>query len=656
MSPYVRPESLTDELVSAVATAQEKSLDSPEQLEFIKQLASVDVQAAPGCGKTTLIGIKLCALASIWESEAQGVCVLSHTNVAKDQVVSALSGHDHGRRFLTYPHHIGTIQSFADRFLALPYLRSAGIDVRRVDDDFYANAALRLVGSPEFSTMRNYFERQHNGQAIIATGTYSMENGELRAVPDVGTVPGSHTPTGIQYRKLKDRLTQQGILRFLDMYALALYQLQLHPSLKDALCARFPLILIDEMQDTSLLQERFLQEVFKDSTCVIQRVGDVNQAIFSEVDAENEPSKFPVEGYKELPRSLRFGAPIADAATPLTLANPQKLLGSGSRPAHHPILILFDEETIGRVLETFGRLVLDRVDAEELERYPTVAVGARRRSTSNAFPKQIKCYYDGYNPKSLIGASALTLFESVSRAQSMEGETVWSERAGQLWSACSEILYRWKYKIDGSRPSPHRVKRFLESSSPANHQSVRMALLELVSVDLLSESEWGKAVGSLITSIRTACGLDEEPQSVKDYCSYPLVIEGTSSIQLPSDTFELTDGGATLNIRLSTIHAAKGENHAATLVLECYDGRGKIHDLKETLPVIINEHDPKRLKTLKSVRNASRLTFVAMTRPRNLLSFAVHVDHLGQLRGKFEGCGWEIVDLTNKSPDPKAKP
>ena len=66
-----------------------------------------------------------------------GICVLSHTNVAIDEIKNRLSAY--ADRLLSYPNYIGTIQSFVDRFVTMPYLRSiSGQNVHVIDGLIYA--------------------------------------------------------------------------------------------------------------------------------------------------------------------------------------------------------------------------------------------------------------------------------------------------------------------------------------------------------------------------------------------------------------------------------------------------------------------------------------------------------------------------------------
>lgn len=94
-----------------------------------------DVQACPGSGKTTMVAAKLLIIAKKWKQSHQGICVLTHTNVAKGEIIERLQQSIDGQKLLSHPHFIGTIQEFVNRFLAIPYLRSKGFTVTQVDDE-----------------------------------------------------------------------------------------------------------------------------------------------------------------------------------------------------------------------------------------------------------------------------------------------------------------------------------------------------------------------------------------------------------------------------------------------------------------------------------------------------------------------------------------
>src|SRR5690606_9866090 len=70
-----------------------------------------------------------------WSHSHRGICVLSHTNVAREEIEKRLGDTKEGQSLLGYPHFIGTIHGFANEFLALPWLRSNGYNIGRIDND-----------------------------------------------------------------------------------------------------------------------------------------------------------------------------------------------------------------------------------------------------------------------------------------------------------------------------------------------------------------------------------------------------------------------------------------------------------------------------------------------------------------------------------------
>jgi len=52
-------------------------------------------------------------------SDGSGILVISHTNAAVDEINRTIGRHC--QRLFSYPNFVGTIQSFVDQFLAIPY-------------------------------------------------------------------------------------------------------------------------------------------------------------------------------------------------------------------------------------------------------------------------------------------------------------------------------------------------------------------------------------------------------------------------------------------------------------------------------------------------------------------------------------------------------
>lgn len=147
----------------------QKGVHFPEDARnVVRCWHSVDVSACPSSWKTTVLLAKLKLLADRMPLEnGTGICVLSHTNVAVDEIRNRLS--DYTDKLFSYPNYIGTIQSFVDKFVTMPYLRTiAERNVQVVDNVTFAQhmlnkmktvstyRALNYVTKNSFETGRQY--------------------------------------------------------------------------------------------------------------------------------------------------------------------------------------------------------------------------------------------------------------------------------------------------------------------------------------------------------------------------------------------------------------------------------------------------------------------------------------------------------------------
>lgn len=111
-----------------------KAFDA-QRIDVIKEDRSCYVQACPGSGKTTALLAKLIILANKMPlPEGKGVCVLTHTNVAIDEIKARVG--QKADVLFKYPNFFGTIQTFLHKYVtaaALHYFY--GSQIAYVDDD-----------------------------------------------------------------------------------------------------------------------------------------------------------------------------------------------------------------------------------------------------------------------------------------------------------------------------------------------------------------------------------------------------------------------------------------------------------------------------------------------------------------------------------------
>ena len=236
----------------------------------------------PGNGKTTLLAAKLAVLSRTWRSRSHGVCVISHTNSARHEIERALLKHPTASAFLSYPHFIGTVTSFVNQYLALPYLRGLGWTVGRIDDDVFEASALRRYRSKQnlsaqSSMRKGACRNQVEGwvKNIELASDFSCAAGLPVTRLKVRHRKGQHNPTtncGRELEELKAELTNDGLFRFNDMTTLAGKALDVSPSLVERLRQRFPLVLLDEAQDTSGQLLKLLYRIFGNDAVAFQRL------------------------------------------------------------------------------------------------------------------------------------------------------------------------------------------------------------------------------------------------------------------------------------------------------------------------------------------------------------------------------------------------
>lgn len=637
MTPVLDLDALSEPCLRALAEDGGITLDHASQLAFLTAATSLDVQAAPGSGKTTLTALKLCAMARGWRSSTTGICVLSHTNVAKNQIIERLQDDRFGRALLRPPHFIGTIQAFVDAFLGLPYARSRGLDVRVLANDAYAAESLRRLDIwRRFGTLKGFLSRKWSGPDAVATATFVCDGSEELSIEpergDLGAGPTSKSHR--QYVALKQSMAADGYFRFLDMYGFAWQLLHGHPGIASAVAARFPWVIIDEMQDTDAAQQALLDRVLPSDRSVVQRIGDENQRIFS----EESDGSFPNPAALELPVSRRFGSRIAEIVSSLTIRRPQEVVGSPERDDQHLMLLLFDEESATQVIPRFAQEAESALPPAERETYPLKAVAGRvRTSQATTFPRTILSYVPDYETEATVAKLASTstsLIDSVRAAQRMTMVTTgrWQEAVSMLWGSLAAVAALCHVEATTGRMTGNRLRRMVRLDSTAAELETRQLLRHLLEeADTETEPGWSVTLERLAAwLVLSGSGITE---AAAVHCAYAVPVP--REIPAPPPSVQLVEA--------STIHGVKGETHSATLLLECLTQSGRDHDLPQVLELITGRVAPGDLT--ESAQEACQLAFVAASRPRSMLTLAVHADHADPYLDHLRAEGWSIVDV-----------
>ncbi|MGH1420155.1 MAG: UvrD-helicase domain-containing protein, partial [Hyphomicrobiaceae bacterium] len=257
--------------------------NDPRQ-QVISSLDPLDIEACPGSGKTTLLVAKLAILARKWSDLRRGICVLSHTNVAREEIETCLGHSPEGQKLLSYPHYIGTIHSFINQFLSVPWLRSLGYPATTFDNELCEKHRRRLLQLNRFGVLRNWVENRERVPHTKVVQNWHLASPEFRVVKENGDswFVNPNAPSAVQLSSLARLCAKDGYHRFEEVFMWAHDLLGKETEVAAAIRQRFPLLFIDEVQDNNEDQSALLHRLFieGDGPVIRQRFGDSNQAIY----------------------------------------------------------------------------------------------------------------------------------------------------------------------------------------------------------------------------------------------------------------------------------------------------------------------------------------------------------------------------------------
>ncbi|WP_018276051.1 UvrD-helicase domain-containing protein [Teredinibacter turnerae] len=622
--------------------------ESP-RIDVLKAEKTIDIEACPGSGKTTLLVAKLAILAKNWELPNEGMCILSHTNAARDEIGNRLSATSVGQSILKPPHFVGTIHSFINEFLAIPWLRSQRKKIKFIDNDIAQKD--RWARLP-FNT-RSYLERQHAKPYL----TYTK--------PDfTGNSEPSHTDTSARIIQACRESSEAGYYCHDEMFVWAEDLITHHPEVIQTIRDKFPVIFIDEVQDNSEHQSKILYKLFmKNNPSVIrQRFGDSNQAIYGRSGADGASTdKFPSGTIIDLPNSFRFGENIANASNPFAV-RPQGLKGKGpstnssNEESKENILFLFDDNSIKDVLPAYAKHIIKTFSKETLQTGVFTAIsGVHKADKDDNLPRFMGHYYEAYDPKK---GNTSTVQKSLAQHFDTARQKVFQSNTTQpIVNSFSSAIFHIIESCDADlalhgRKSPHKALISLIQEDKIEELYFELTNLLIENKCVYSKLEWDELITPGIRLIAANITNKQLPEPrTSDFLEWDNALENKSysscALSEQDNTFQFPEDNPEVSVRLSSIHGVKGETHTSTLVLESFH---RTHHLKKLKPWLLGKRPKANTDNCSedsALLDRLKLHYVAMTRPSHMLCLAMRKDSFSDKElVTLSQRGWSINDLT----------
>ena len=599
---------------------------------------STDVAACPGSGKTTVLLAKLKLLADRMPFEnGAGICVLSHTNVAVNEIKNRLS--DYADKLLNYPNYIGTIQSFIDRFVTMPYLRNiAGQNVQVVDSLTYAQhvlskmqhdvkyRALNYTTKNNFATGRQFTDRINHTQAL-----HIRKDGALYIGKQIRPLAGVRSESRKEYKELLvELLKDEGIIQYQDAYAYANAAIDKLPAeYTDCFSSRFQYVFIDEYQDCDILQRQVIDAIFDPQKCAVFKIGDSDQAIYNSAE-DTTPDWTPQPDFLPIMTSCRFNQEIANVLCKLKKGE-KNIVTLAGETGVKPVLIVFPPERIGNVIDAF----ISELERHELYDVNGIykAIGAVKREDLSGL--KIGSYwteFDGSaNKKSEYSYWALV--DEIAQYL-LEGKLYKAEQSVRRL-LCRVFHYiPIKHSVSGKDYNTATIKNTLDEKY---REYYRQWIYEMSRMQEIDRYSINQIMQQKINGLLRICN----PNLNDIFAVLPKFFleenNDTNLVDMPERNV-LIEPIRGRRIAFDTIHGVKGETHDATLYLET--NRQGASDLKRILPYF----GAGRCGSSNLYDSSRKLAYVGMSRPKKLLCVAMQAATYEKSKGVFD-TDWEVVDL-----------
>jgi hypothetical protein len=598
-----------------------------QRRDIIQCMESRDIVACPGSGKTTVLLAKLIILASRMPLDNnKGICVLTHTNVAIDEIRDRLG--DMGSILLSYPNYIGTIQSFVDRYLAIPAcIKYYGLKPVIIDTDAFNAQFIKT-----FSSIYKYKGWEEGFRAFCDRNYVNVSEISLK---DNCIYKGKKL---FEFKKEADKkyddklkkvfrtLSNQGILRYEMAFELATkYLSEYKNELKPIFENRFPFVFIDEMQDTTTIQMELLDKVFNKNKISIQRFGDPEQAIYDD-DSHQETAWIPCNKLT-ISDSKRFNNNIARVADCIAVS-PHNMSGVEDSIIP-PIIITYANNDVKEVLQIFARLIM-HFNLQYEEKPVFKAVGMRKSHDKLG----ITHYYPLFNKinsKTNVNGdfSCLSIYLSKLDAEILkkQGCKAYYDRF------INAILKTLRLAGIKTNEGKYYAKSTFLKTLKENDERLYYGMHKILARCILL-IETGKNVLPyfrrllIIILKRFGCVPNVD---VLDFINN---IFAAAFITSKSDILHNIYEFNGISIEIDTVHGVKSQTHCATLYMETVFHEYTVENI---IGYFIGK-PPKKHK-LRAVDHL-KIAYVAMTRPRKLLCVTMKEEVFEKYKKALQLKGW----------------
>ena len=577
-----------------------------EKQKIIKSFESCCIEAVPGSGKTTTLVAKLMILAEKLNkgNYEKGICILTHTNIGIDIIKEKLGMK--GDVLFRYPNFVGTLQSFIDNYLAIPYYKKKyrrKVDI--IDNDMANNYNLKFLKN------NSYFNQKGN---MDTEKLYYNFYDEYFYIEKKVILKSKDSNT---YKSLFSRI-ENNILRYEEAIQLGKIYVNEYPNLKEYFSERFFLVLVDEMQDTTQAAFEILENLFDKEKVTVQYIGDRNQNLYNGAEDWYSDS----QGDLNLNTSNRFGKNIANFLNYIRENSQDNLIeGNPSIKDYKPILFLYnsldknEEEGNNKIFDKFIEIIKEKGLDEKKGNFKVIGhVGIFKKGKVT-----VSSYFKDFLKNEKV-FSLNKIIKKNSKSQS-DNKKIIKELKSKI-----ELFLKKENKEKLKEKLKEKFDEFIKI------EENRIDFNRIIYNYLLDKDE-NKFLDNLFYFLERILKESLKKEKFNEIFKIKEV-ENKNNDNNEMNTY-IKDN---VKLEINTIHGVKGETHLATLYLDTFWYKYDIRDyLFELLSSKLTDEQKKGIQNTQRNRNI----FVGASRPKHLLCFACKKINISdKIKDMFE-----IIDI-----------
>ena len=549
-----------------------------EQKEFLDAEGHIILCATPGSGKTFIVAKKINEYLKNWQLSHRGIAALSFTNVASSEIANQIDIAN--IKNIEYPHFIGTIDSFIDNYIFLRF----GYLIQR------ENRKRPIILQENNQQIKNFYwdsECYKKGCVKHLEWFRWSSKGLLKK-----DKPIDCTIKLKKCVKYKKEMLQRGFADQGDVPALSLILLQKYPQISKALAYRFPIIIVDEAQDTSFEQMQILDCIAEAGIQTIILVGDPDQALYEWRNATPEYFKSKMKDNKwkcmYLTNNFRNSQLICNAtqlfSSILKGKGPCIAKGEFANCDVKPILLQVTNETSKEDIISFFLNLCQKnkigISSEN------IAVLTRKKLHSDI---------------------VTDLWKTIETELLAKASFYWHySKRKEAYKLCEKVIYNIEFG-NMQEMTDEQIEYIAESTyTLTKWKSKIIKLLKVLPQPTLTVLEWKYQMINGISKLIS--DKDIKPLILQDFNNIVKIKSRDNNHPnfLQHKVIDYFEKKEETNFTVSSVHGVKGETFEAILLI--------VDKTKGA-----NTLTPNLLNTCNLDNELIRIAYVAMTRPRKLL-------------------------------------